>query len=186
MAKLPLTNFAHLAQHDEQLLRLGLLAEKYFADDPNTCLLKLRQLSEVLAQLVAAKTGQLLAPEETQYDLLRRLQDSGVVPREVAQGELNSLPIALPPQSEILKIVRRVESLFSYADRLEARYAAARAQVEKLTPATLAKAFRGELVPQDPNDEPASALLERIRAQRDGQATAKPKRGRKIATISES
>lgn len=85
MAKLPLTNFAHLAQHDEQLLRLGLLAEKYFAEDPNTCLLKLRQLAELLAQLVAARTGQLMAPEETQYELLRRLQDSGIVPREIAQ-----------------------------------------------------------------------------------------------------
>ncbi len=85
MAKLPLTNFAHLAQHDEQLLRLGMLAEKYFADDPNTCLLKLRQLSELLAQIIAARTGQLVAPEETQYELLRRLQDSGIVPREIAQ-----------------------------------------------------------------------------------------------------
>lgn len=90
MANLPQTNFAHLEQHDEQLLRLGMLAEKYFTEDPNTCLLKLRQLSELLAQLVAARTGQLVAPEETQYDLLRRLQDSGIVPREVAQlfGEL--------------------------------------------------------------------------------------------------
>jgi type I restriction enzyme S subunit len=35
--------------------------------------------------------------------------------------------------------------------------------VEKLTQSILAKAFRGELVPQDPNDEPASVLLERIR-----------------------
>jgi type I restriction enzyme R subunit len=43
------TNFRHLQKHDEQLLRLGLLAEKYFADDPNTCLLKLRQLAELLA-----------------------------------------------------------------------------------------------------------------------------------------
>lgn len=85
MAKLPQTNFAHLEQHDEQLLRLGMLAEKYFAEDPNTCLLKLRQLSELLAQLVAAKTGQLLAPEESQYDLLRRLQDSGILPREIFQ-----------------------------------------------------------------------------------------------------
>jgi type I restriction enzyme R subunit len=85
MAKLPQTNFAHLEQHDEQLLRLGMLAEKYFAEDPNTCVLKLRQLSELLAQLVAAKTGQLLAPEETQYDLLRRLQDSGILPREIVQ-----------------------------------------------------------------------------------------------------
>lgn len=85
MPKLPQTNFAHLEQHDEQLLRLGMLAEKYFAEDPNTCLLKLRQLAELLAQLVAARTGQLMAPEETQYELLRRLQDSGIVPREVAQ-----------------------------------------------------------------------------------------------------
>jgi type I restriction enzyme S subunit len=38
--------------------------------------------------------------------------------------------------------------------------------VEKLTQSILAKAFRGELVPQDPNDEPASVLLERIPAQR--------------------
>ena len=42
--------------------------------------------------------------------------------------------------------------------------AAARTQVERLTPALLAKAFRGELVPQDPNDEPAAVLLERIHA----------------------
>ena len=34
---LPPTNFAHLQEHDDQLLRLGLLAEKYFTDDPNTC-----------------------------------------------------------------------------------------------------------------------------------------------------
>ncbi|MFA6063617.1 MAG: type I restriction-modification system endonuclease [Gallionella sp.] len=85
MAKLHQTNFAHLEQHDEQLLRLGMLAEKYFPEDPNTCLLKLRQLSELLAQVIAARTGQLVAPEETQYELLRRLQDSGIVPREIAQ-----------------------------------------------------------------------------------------------------
>lgn len=85
MAKLPQTNFAHLDQHDAQLLRLGMLAEKYFAEDPNTSLLKLRQLAELLAQLVAAKTGQLVALEESQYDLLRRLQDSGILPREIAQ-----------------------------------------------------------------------------------------------------
>ena len=81
---------------------------------------------------------------------------------------------AIDEQNEI---VRRVEALFAYADRLEARYTAARAQVERLTPALLAKAFRGELVPQDPNDEPASVLLERIRAARAEQPTAK--RGRK-------
>jgi type I restriction enzyme, R subunit len=85
MPKLPQTNFSFLKQYDEQLLRLGMLAEKYFADDPNTCLLKLRQLSELLAQLLAAKTGQLVTPEENQYDLLCRLQDSNLLPREISQ-----------------------------------------------------------------------------------------------------
>lgn len=80
-----MSNFSVLSQHDEQLLRLGMLAEKYFADDPNTCLLKLRQLAEVLTQLLAARTGLYISPQETQFDLLRRLQDSGVLPREVYQ-----------------------------------------------------------------------------------------------------
>lgn len=77
------SNFAQLGQHDEQLLRLGLLAERYFAEDPNTCLLKLRQLGEVLAQQVAGRAGLLVSGEESQYDLLRRLQDRNVLPREV-------------------------------------------------------------------------------------------------------
>lgn len=82
------------------------------------------------------------------------------------QRILLALGIALPSLDRQRAIVRRVEALFAYADSLEARYTAARAQVERLTPALLAKAFRGELVPQDPNDEPASLLLERIRAAR--------------------
>ena len=69
----------------------------------------------------------------------------------------------LPSVSEQHEIVRRVEILFAYADRLAARYQAARAQVERLTPALLAKAFRGELVAQDPADEPAGVLLARLR-----------------------
>ena len=72
-----MSNFSLLSQYDEQLLRLGMLAEKYFADDPNTCLIKLRQLGESLAQMLAARTGLYVSPEETQHDLLRRLQDGG-------------------------------------------------------------------------------------------------------------
>jgi type I restriction enzyme, R subunit len=78
------TNFSHLQEHDEQLLRLGMLAEKYFAEDPNTSLLKLRQFAELLAQMVASRLG-LFVPEESQYELLRRLQDQGILPREIAQ-----------------------------------------------------------------------------------------------------
>ncbi len=79
------SNFAHLQEHDEQLLRLGMLAERYFAEDPNTCILKLRQLAEMLAQLVASHVGIFTSAEEKQFDLLRRLQDNGILPREAAQ-----------------------------------------------------------------------------------------------------
>ena len=87
MNKSPLlaSNFAHLQEHDEQLLRLGMLAERYFPEDPNTSLLKLRQLAELLAQLVATQVGLYQASEESQYDLLRRLQDQSMLPREIAQ-----------------------------------------------------------------------------------------------------
>ncbi|MGD1045342.1 MAG: restriction endonuclease subunit S [Bacteroidota bacterium] len=80
---------------------------------------------------------------------------------------LNRIPISLPSFTEQQEIVRRVEALFALADQLEARYKKAQSYVEKLTQSILAKAFRGELVPQDPNDEPASVLLERIKAERE-------------------
>jgi type I site-specific restriction endonuclease len=97
MNKPPLltSNFAHLQEHDEQLLRLGMLAERYFPDDPNTSLLKLRQLAELLAQLVATKVGLYQSPEEPQYDLLRRLQDQGIVPRELTRKQLRELALEL-------------------------------------------------------------------------------------------
>ena len=76
-------NFDFLGTHDAQLVRLGGLAERYFKDDPNTSLIKLRQFGEVLAQLTAAKSGLLASPEEQQADLLRRLKFERIVPREV-------------------------------------------------------------------------------------------------------
>src|SRR5258706_13533521 len=79
------SNFTFLRAHDEQLVRLGQLAERYFPEDPNTCLLKLRQLAELLAQLTATRVGSFVSAEEGQYELIRRLQDQGILTREVAQ-----------------------------------------------------------------------------------------------------
>lgn len=99
---------------------------------------------------------------------------------KVSQGDLEVIEIPLPPLPEQAEIVRRVEALFAIADRIEARYGLALTTFNRLTPALLAKAFRGELVPQDPNDEPALVLLERIRAQRAATGE-QPKRGRGAA-----
>lgn len=77
------SNFAFLKNHDLQLVRLGSQAEKDFGDDPNTCLIKLRQFGELLAQLVAAKAGLYESPGENQLDLLRRLEARGAVTGEM-------------------------------------------------------------------------------------------------------
>lgn len=102
---------------------------------------------------------------------------SGV--NNINSQEILSLELMIPNLAEQRKIVKRADQLFAFADQLETRLADARQRVDALTQSILAKAFRGELVPQDPNDEPASVLLERIAAQRA--ADPKPKRGRKAA-----
>lgn len=86
----------------------------------------------------------------------------GVAYTGINIADLKLLPVAIPSLAEQQEIVRRVDVLFSVADQIQARFERARQQVEKLTPSILARAFRGELVPQDPDDEPAEALLERI------------------------
>lgn len=111
------------------------------------------------------------------YDVIPWL--SGTTGRaKLTQQALNSLPIAVPPEKEIAEVVRRVETLFAFADRLEARLRTAQTATERLTPALLAKAFRGELVPQDPNDEPAHELLRRLQQETPSNGT---KPGRKRA-----
>ena len=76
---IPSTNFEFLRQHNAQLYRLGALAERYFQDDPNTCLLKLRQFAELLAQLTAVNVGLFDSVEESQANLLARLKWKGIL-----------------------------------------------------------------------------------------------------------
>jgi len=92
-------------------------------------------------------------------------------------GRFSNIEFPLPPKLEQEEIVKRVNKLFSFANTLEARLDKALTAVDRLTPALLAKAFRGELVPQDPADEPASELLARLAASRAAE-TAKPRRTR--------
>lgn len=100
----------------------------------------------------------------------------------INKGRFQALTLPLPPLWEQVEIAERLETAFARADRFEAEVTRARALLDRLESAILAKAFRGELVPQDPNDEPASVLLERIRAQRA--AALQPKRGRRAAGAS--
>ena len=117
-------------------------------------------------------------------DLAQKSAMGNAVP-DLQLGVLSQFPIPLPTEQEQKEIVRRVETLFALADKLEARYLQARARVEKLTPALFAKAFRGELVEQDPNDEPAEKLLERVKAEKAVVPVSKSKAKKAVVTAAE-
>jgi len=118
----------------------------------------------------------------------------GVAYTGINLEDLRQLPIALPPPNELFVIIERVENLLEFSDQIAARYLNASKYVESLTQSILAKAFHGELVSQDPNDEPASELLKCITAEREQtktqkskiQEAGKPYRKRKKATQASS
>lgn len=91
--------------------------------------------------------------------------------------QLKAFEFDLPPLDWQIEIVRRIERAYAEIDRLTTEAATARRLLDRLDQAVLAKAFRGELVPQDPADEPASVLLDRIRAER----AAAPKSKRRLS-----
>lgn len=80
-------------------------------------------------------------------DIIKSLIKSGAQGK-LALSRINEIPVPLPSLEEQAEIVRRVESLFAVAERLEARYLSASEHVARLTPSLLAKGFRGELVGQ--------------------------------------
>jgi type I restriction enzyme S subunit len=102
----------------------------------------------------------------------------------ISGNDILTTPCPLPPLEIQQRIVDRVRQVIARVDRLEVEAARARAMLDRLEATFLTEAFKGELVPQDPNDEPASVLLERIRAQRAAAAPAsKTKRGRRLSSV---
>jgi len=83
-------------------------------------------------------------------------------------AKVRGLVILLPPLAEQQRIVAEVERRLSVVEELEAALEANLARAGRLRQSILKRAFEGKLVPQDPADEPASVLLERIRAERAG------------------
>lgn len=107
---------------------------------------------------------------------------------EVARATLNLKELArayvpLPPLDEQRAIVTRIDAAFTRARAMLSAADAARAQLDVLERSVLAKAFRGELVEQDPADEPASVMLDRVRAERakSGAPAKKPRKPRASA-----
>ena len=96
----------------------------------------------------------------------------GVGRPRLNQQEIKGIALPLPPLAEQRRIVAEVERRLSVAQQAEETVEASLARAERLRQSILKQAFSGRLVPQDPGDEPASALLERIRAERKAEAQA--------------
>lgn len=131
--------------------------------------------------LIRVRCSKELLPDYLNYclgspsgrDYCWRVKSDGVSQSNINAKKLAAFPLELPGLEEQAEIVRRVDALFDLANTLEARLVTARAQANLLTPTLLQRAFCGELVPQDPHDEPAARLLERIASARQTQVSGR-------------
>lgn len=126
--------------------------------------------------LIKIETTQELDPEFLNYTLnsyyakkwCLEVKTDGVSQSNINAKKLGSLLIPKPGIEEQQEIVKRVKALFDLSDIIESKYQSLKAMIEQLPKAVLEKAFRGELVDQDPNDEPLSVLLEKLNSNKAG------------------
>ncbi len=109
---------------------------------------------------------------QSQYQTTREA-GNGSGPQALNCQRVRELSFIFCPLEEQKEIVRRVEKMFEKIDMMEQEYQKAAKLCDRLEQATLAKAFRGELLPQDPDDEPASVLLEQVKREKQVQPKGK-------------
>lgn len=116
---------------------------------------------------------------------IERHATSSAGQHNVSLSLLNGMPLPLPPHAEQRAIVAEVERRLSLVDEVEAQVEANLKRAARLRQGILKRAFEGKLVPQDPSDEPAERLLDRIRESRQvgsgangGRKAARPRLGR--------
>jgi len=112
----------------------------------------------------------------------RKLIESAVggAQPNISQTILKNLNVSFPVKHELQElIVSEIESRLSICDKIEESIQQGLQQAEALRQSILKKAFEGKLVPQDPSDEPASVLLDRIKAARAGQTATKKSQTKK-------
>lgn len=106
-----------------------------------------------------------LASPQTEAWLKFRLR--GVAYTGINLATLRDMPVIYCPKEEQREITRQITQKLSFTDIVKRELAIQQKKMDALRQSILKKAFSGQLVPQNPSDEPASVLLERIRAQRE-------------------
>lgn len=113
-----------------------------------------------------------LASQDTYQTLIKGVH--GATRPRISLSQLKKFSLRLPPIRIQDKIVAMLDKAFDHLDNVDAQYRSIVSLLDRMEQQILAKAFLGELVPQDPNDEPASTLLERVKAERDSGKKTKP------------
>ena len=96
------------------------------------------------------------------YKLIDLISGKGIGIQGLSSNQLHSILIPIPPLSEQQRIVTKLNELLSFVDVIESDKTDLQDTIQLTKSKILDLAIRGKLVPQDPNDEPASVLLDRI------------------------
>ena len=134
----------------------------------------------ILSQLLVPDFAELFLRSPMGLSLTMSFTKAVAQP-SLSMGAIRQIPLFIPPKEEQQIIVRKIKQYFGFVKALERHGEGFLNLLSELDHSILSKAFRGELVPQDPNDEPASVLLERIRQEKARQtaeqkSNGKPKR----------
>lgn len=101
------------------------------------------------------------------YKANGRINGNGIGLQGLSSNALHNIIVPVPPVEEQKRIVDSIDSVLSLIEQIESHKQNLSSQIDNIKSKILDFAIRGKLVPQDPNDEPASVLLERIRAEKE-------------------
>ncbi|HIF9398956.1 TPA: restriction endonuclease subunit S [Photobacterium damselae] len=157
----------------------GMILAHSFPVALNLCGVTVNQDMKCITPAKFIDSKYLLYILKSQKDLFVELASSSTHGTKRLEAKIyNNVAIPICPMEEQVEIVRIIENLLAKANKVEKQYLDAKARLDRLTQSILAKAFRGELVAQDPNDEPADKLLERIVAEKEQNKSKKTTRKR--------
>jgi type I restriction enzyme, S subunit len=179
--EIPKTGVSVVKSSEETLTELGLRSSSARLVPEGTVLLTSRASIGYVAiagsELSTNQGFALLLPKPGIYnyylaywlkanvDLLEQ-NATGTTFKEISKGRLRPLRIPIPPENEQKRIVAEIETQFTRLDDAVADLRRLQHNLDRYRASVLKAAFEGRLVPQDPADEPAGQLLQRILAER--------------------